>query len=259
MADAVVVTCPRCGAGLQGAPDATRAQCQYCGTIVELKRPGPEQAYAPLVAASVKANRTVMFVWIGVVATIMLFSAGMSFWQTRSASGGSLGLSLPAGKESVKISAPDPKALDPTSLIQQAGAAVRQRGSNCELTYAYIGTLSGGALDATGSDSLLNFTCRSVDPNKPPGQDISDDEWSVRVFHGYLTLDKSGFGSHEDPPWREPTCPFSQAWATAVATGVPANSLVSVYFRDTAWSLSVNGHPELSREIDGSTCHLARH
>jgi hypothetical protein len=255
MADAVVVTCPRCGAGLQGAPDATRAQCQYCGTVVELKRPGPDPAYAALTSATLKSNSRVMFVWLAIMASTALFGAGASFWQTQTAAGGTR---LLGGQERVTISAPNPKTLDPTSLVQQAAAAVRQRGSNCELTYAYVGTLSGGTLDATGSDSLLNFTCRTVDATKPAGQDVSDDQWDVRVYHGDLTLKKSGYGSHENPPWREPTCPFSQAWAAAVASGVPANASVSVYFRETAWSLSVNGHPELGREIDGGTYTLAR-
>ncbi len=167
--------------------------------------------------------------------------------------------------DGVAIHAADLKAVDPAALIQQAGAEVRKRASNCELTYAYIGVLSGGVLDASGHTSLLRWGCLTIDKSKPPGQDVADDEWDVRVANGKLDLKKSTSGSHNKPPWSEPTCPFSRAWAAAVESGLPASAVVSVYYRysgktlGTVWDLTVTGHPELARKMSGATCQIVRH
>jgi hypothetical protein len=170
--------------------------------------------------------------------------------------------------DGVPIQATNLKAVDPTALIQQASVEVRKRASNCELTYAYIGVLNGGVFDATGHGALLEWGCHSVDSSKPPGQDVADDEYDVRVSEGTLDIKKSGVARHNQPPWVEPTCPFSQGFAAAVASGLPANSSVSVYYRywspgfrqdgRMAWDLTVSGHPELSRHLDGATCEVVR-
>ncbi|HTQ05231.1 MAG TPA: hypothetical protein VMI54_15310 [Polyangiaceae bacterium] len=272
MPDAVVVTCPRCGAGVERGWNALQAQCRYCGTLVELPQvppPPPQIPYQPIAYPPVKPNYVGLFVSLGVTALVVLISVGATFWQAWSTSGKTItpgaavavataGIHVPEGTELVAINAPNMKALDPTSLVQQAAAAVRQRDSQCELTYAYIGEFSGPGLDATGSASLLNFTCHSVDKTKPPGQDVSDNQWDVRVLQGHLTLEKSAFGTHKTPPWREPACPFSQAWAAAVASGLPGNALATVYYEKDAWSLRVNGHTELDRLVNGATCKVVR-
>jgi hypothetical protein len=169
----------------------------------------------------------------------------------------------------VKISALDLKAVDPAELITQAGAAVRRLDSNCELAYAYIGTVQGGTIDTTDHRSLMRWTCRTIDPTKPPGQDVNHNQWDVRVSGGAFSLSKSSGGaSQSKPPWREPSCPFSRVWAATVASGVPSNAVVSVYYQGhenrhdrqltMSWSLSVDGHPELTRRVDGETCQVLK-
>ncbi|HTQ07826.1 MAG TPA: hypothetical protein VMI54_28425, partial [Polyangiaceae bacterium] len=183
----------------------------------------------------------------------------LSGTEQTSVVGAAAKLNLLEGQEAVPISAPDLKAVDPTSVIRQAIAAVRQRDSQCELTNVYIGMIGGAVVDTTGVGTVVDFFCHFVDKTKPPGQDVSNHEWDVRVFHGYLTLDKSrGYGSGNDPPWQEPTCPFAQVWAAAVASGVPNNAIATVYYRETAWSLSVDGHPEYDRTVNGATCRIVK-
>lgn len=260
MSDAVVVTCPRCGAGIERVWNAMQAQCRYCGTLVELPRTAPGGVPHPAAPRPhVKTNYAATFIPAAVTALVVLITSGIAFWQSRSAvpavAGGAAPF-VPRGDEAVPISAANLKAVDPTSLIQQAAAAVRQRDAQCELTYAYIGEFAGAGFDTSGNGSLLRFTCHSVDKSKPPGQDVSDNEWQVRVSNGYFVLDKSTYGSRNTPPWQEPTCPFAQAWAAAVAGGLPPNAVADVHYGETSWTLDVTGHPEYRRTINGATCRV---
>ncbi len=268
MSDAVVLTCPRCGAGIERGWNAMQAQCRYCGTVVDLPQVAPPVVPAPApyspvpYRTSTKPSYAGLVFGLSMVALVVGITAGVGFWQNMSGPqqtsvvGAAARLNLLQGQEAVPITAADLKTLDPASEIQQAAAAVRQRDSQCELTYAYIGMIGGAGLDATGVNSLMNFSCHAVDKTKPPGQDVSDNEWAVRVFHGYFTLEKSKYGSHNKPPWQEPTCPFSQAWAAAVASGLPSNAVATVYYRETGWSLTVDGHPEYERTVSGTTCRV---
>jgi hypothetical protein len=174
--------------------------------------------------------------------------------------GAANGVTASDDDEDIRIAAADPSAVDPADLIHQAGAEVRKRDRNCELIYAYIGEVEGGVLDATGHTSLLQWGCRTVDPSKPPGQDVQDNQWDVRVVNGKLRLSRSNHASRNKPPWVEPGCRFADAWAAALASGLPANATTSVYYRGVGgsmvWFISVDGHPELGRRIDGASCTL---
>lgn len=266
MSNSTLLSCARCGAELQPAPHASRVTCLYCGAVSELGRTAPP---APSPPAPVPTPRSHAFNWVYVWAALVLcvgvggslmarFSNALRSTATQQAQAA-------ATQGNVPIQASDLKAVDPTALLQQAAAAVRQRASNCELTYAYFGEqLAGGVLDTTGYSSLFEWGCRSVDKSKPPGQDVADDEWSVRISSGTFQIQKTGVARHNNPPWVEPSCPFSQAWSAVVASGVPANALVRVYYRYSdsnrvmLWDLNVHGHPELSRQVEGSTCQVVR-
>src|SRR5450755_47259 len=257
MSDAAVFTCPRCGATVERDSSATQARCRYCGTVVELPRqaswpervprPREQPVRSPQRRTPVLAVLSVCLAFMAIAGAVRYFDSQRSVPSQKAAAVTS---DMPQG-DVVKLVAPNLKAVDPASLIQQAGAAVRRRATNCELKYAWIGALKGGVLDATGSAALLYWVCHNVDKTKPPGQDVSDDQWDVRVDRGYLTLAKSGQGTHNHPPWKEPTCPFSEAWAAAVTSGMPADAIVDVYYEQSAfsppnllnvWSLRVNGH-----------------
>ncbi len=282
MLKATVPTCARCGGELQPAPQATRVQCQYCGTVSELARhaTAPQPLPGARAGSAGKNASAQVYLWAGVALLGSLGVSGLMAAQ-RGLSGGSStvspsavvrALGVPAAiaerastnPDDVPIQASDLAAVDPAALIQQASVEVRKRASNCELTYGYIGEqLHGGVFDATGNGALLEWGCRSVDKSKPPGQDVADDEWDVRVSKGMLELRRSGVASHNKPPWVEPSCPFSRAWAAAVASGVPDNAAVRVYYRGDsnakmAWDLDVKGHPEFARKVDGATCQVVR-
>lgn len=260
----VVRTCLRCGADLPVEPHATRVQCRYCGAVAEVTRPAviSTQSQGSPARVAVGWNSTVV-VWIVMGLGVMIVS-GFITWQHF----GALSPATTAGARSVTggagipIAAGDLRAVDPADLIHQAAAEVRKRDQNCELIYAYIGEVANGVLDATGYTSLLQWGCRSVDPAKPPGQDVQDHQWDVRVSSGQLVLSQSNHAMRNTPPWVEPGCRFADAWAAALASGLPANAVTSVYYRGVgdamAWFISVDGHPELDRRIDGKTCTLVR-
>jgi hypothetical protein len=63
-----------------------------------------------------------------------------------------------------------------------------------------------------------------------------------------------------------PRCTSDRMWKTAVANGVPANSIADIHLYNNGvftpksplvWSVRVDGHDELRREVDAHTCALA--
>jgi hypothetical protein len=169
----------------------------------------------------------------------------------------------------VPLRVPNLRAVDPVDIIRQARAEACRRQPNCALTYAFIGGVAAGTIDTTGNSAnvLLTVAFRATDPTKPPGQDIIDAGFNIRVRSGKLYLDDGAGGSRPNPSWPDPNCTFSNAWRAAVASGVASNAIVDIYYRDgfgksaerkVVWSVSVNGHPELSRQIDSATCEILK-
>jgi hypothetical protein len=268
MPELMVRTCLRCGADLPVEPHATRVQCRYCGTVAEVARPAPPPAAPPRPPYGSRGTvpgawKSTIAIW-GVLALGATLVSGFIAWQHAGAvSSGAGPVPRADGRgEGIPIAAGDLRAVDPADLIHQAAAEVRKRDQNCELIYAYIGEVKGGVLDATGHTSLLQWGCLTVDPTKPPGQDVLDHQWDVRVANGELALSRSNHASRHKPPWVEPGCRFADAWAAALASGLPANATTSVYYRGIedamVWFISVDGHPELERRIDGNGCTLVR-
>src|SRR5512141_1285765 len=135
---------------------------------------------------------------------------------------------MTAGRSTVTVDilAQDPKAVDPTDLLRQAAREVRQRGGNCELTFAYLGEVRAGSLDITRATSHVAWSCRTL------GRDVLDENWTVRISSGRFVFSRAQGSRRHSPPWTEPTCPFARAWKAAVASGLPADATVRLSYHD---------------------------
>jgi hypothetical protein len=280
--EAAVVTCARCGAAVERAWTATQAHCSYCGSLLELPHAPAADGLPPARLAS-RTPRSpggelaALRVWalgLGAIAVLVAGVAVNTYLRARApratvepTASVPLVESTPHG-DVTKLVAADLHTLDPASVIQQAAAAVKQRGSACELTYASFGVLRGGVIDASANNSvLLRWTCRRAGQTPAVAEaDVVDDQWNTRLDRGYLTFEREDHGLRNSSPWREPSCPFSRAWAAAVASGVPADALANVFYeewafasgktRPTVWRITVEAHDTYSRDIDCASCEV---
>jgi hypothetical protein len=195
------------------------------------------------VATAPRRSLRAVYLRVALALTVSIGCAGAAAWvMLRSAT-------ARRSTATVDVRAPDLRAVDPTDLVRQAALAVRQRGEDCELTFAYVGEVRAGSLDATRATSHLSWSCRAA-------QDKADESWTVRFLSGRLVLSKAQGSRRHSPPWTEPICPFTRAWQAAVASGLPFNTTVRLSYRDSVWLLFVPEQPEHTRQVDGASCQV---
>jgi hypothetical protein len=157
------------------------------------------------------------------------------------------------------FAAADPHKVDVPDVFKQAHARAVAVDSHAKLTYAVLKQVKGGFVDVTLHDAGgLDYQFRYLDPSKPPGADSVAGRISFKI----------GDGAMEDvsiPPTKaapsyyydEPTCASAELWKSVVASGVPDNTIAQLELDRTAWTFTVQGHPELKRKVDAKTCAIA--
>ncbi len=166
------------------------------------------------------------------------------------------------------IDAADKKHVDLTDLIRQARAVALKANPRAVLTTAVIQKTVGGLVDTTGDNTAdLGFSWSYHDTTKPAGADLVQGHMTFAVYGGsFRTVTMpNAMGMEKAIP--DPACTSQKAWAAGVASGVPSNAIGQMHLYDNSsfspkspivWSIRVEGHDELRREIDAKDCHLVK-
>jgi hypothetical protein len=156
------------------------------------------------------------------------------------------------------IEAADLEHVEPLDVLSQAQAIARRFDEHAELTEIYVRpTVDGSVNVLANADLVYTFEFNYRDPESPPGQ--GQRVGKIAVLSEGKELGAISLGPrHVAPTRRGPTvrCTLKQAWARAVAGGVPRDAAITAEYatRDAAWSLRVNGHPEWSRVVGLRAC-----
>jgi hypothetical protein len=165
----------------------------------------------------------------------------------------------------------DLRHVDLAELIDEAYREARTIDEHVALVEIAAHDVSGGTVDGRRTDrdaALYWFEVLLVDKAKPAGSDrVSFTVW-VHLRGSRLTALRSGAPAGRlamaarPRALPTPTCTSRQAWAAAVASGVPSDAIARIHYRAEgsrgapAWSIDVAGHPELRRLVDSRSCKV---
>lgn len=161
----------------------------------------------------------------------------------------------------------DPARVDLAELYDQAHSLVLRLEPNARLTaISALKEATDGTFDSAEGNFSFNFEYRCLRAGAPMGQDLA--QGMLLVFTQGGTVRASRVPVPEAPilafrgALREPPCSTVAAWATAVASGVPASARATFLYMEAtgnaggaSWLVTVPGHP-FKREIDGESCRL---
>lgn len=169
-----------------------------------------------------------------------------------------LGERLPAA--GIPVHAADLSRVDGLELLRQARAAARKIDGQAQLSNLYLPRVVGGAIDVQAGDPAhFTFSFDYRDERRPPGEDSVRGQIHVSLHRGTFTVVRTPGGGRTLP---EPRCSTAQLWRAAVASDVPDNAVAKAYYLrrgldgPTLWRLTVDGHPEHTRELSADSCEL---
>lgn len=169
----------------------------------------------------------------------------------------------------------DPQHVDVDEILPQMMAMARTIDEQATLSLINVLTPLDreGFVDLTTADAsvgvILSFEVHYYDKTKPPGADLVQGMGSISTQNQYcgnasspclraMYIQGTSIGRAERPM---PKCTLRQAWAAALASGVPANAVAKANYGfwgpPTFWSFSVEGHKELARDINAVSCDVA--
>ena len=179
----------------------------------------------------------------------------------------------PSGAKTAEAGSFKPVSDSLSDLLVQADKLVKLKSPKAGLYAAYFSPVEKGKVKWTKRAAVsVEFQYRWFDKKQPPGKDLV--AGSLRVFNELKPLVlKVGqeSSSHMELAWKEngnlplpmPKCTSDKAWAEAVKSGIPADSVVRVEYgrmppygplQVFRWAFFVDGHPELTRNFDPHTC-----
>lgn len=166
-----------------------------------------------------------------------------------------------------RVAFADPTRVDPVEAWPVIQALAARIGPDAELlgiSASDVTPAIGGKYDLTKGFLVVNLDYQCNVPGAPPGADLRDGMIHVVVKAGSVHAERMGpvLQPMSVPRLHAPPCPASAAFAAAVAAGVPANAVARMVYaggtidgsRQAIWIVTVDGHPELRREVDGETC-----
>jgi hypothetical protein len=173
------------------------------------------------------------------------------------------------------LAAQDLAHVDPLEILPQAESLAREvhpRAVLIDLS-SRPGAVIGGAVDLrpqpcagqqgcpdTAIDFRYEFLC--VDSSGPPGKDKVEGMVTVTAQAGRMRAMASPVAFELTKPGGSPRpaphCSLAEAWAGARSAGMPANAAATVMYGwmgpPFVWRFTVDGHSELTREIDDANC-----
>jgi len=184
-------------------------------------------------------------------------------------------LEVPPGADTaVTVEVADPEHVDVLEVYPQARALALRLQPEARLVSIIAFQVRRGTVDLTRDGRVsVEFDFKGLDAAKPPGEDkverkvtveIKGNRAAARMRPSATRLEDHGFLSGALP---DPMCTTKKAWSTAVASGVPDDAVGTMHYYNNrtfspaspaVWSLRVDGHDELRREIDGRTGALVK-
>lgn len=172
------------------------------------------------------------------------------------------------------IHAADLTRVDPVELLPQAREIALGNDKHAVLTRIFATKgVTAGTVDVSGDSGVtFEFEWLYLDKSRPPGSDkVENGLWisarrgrfSVMELHHAFALSRPK--ERRPDPAPAPRCSARDAWKAAVRSGVPANAVASMRYEPAAfppgpgpfaWTFRVEGHDELKREVDGTTCAI---
>lgn len=192
----------------------------------------------------------------------------------------------PPGEPSTPMDAPKPlhdgepvvaadlTRIDPVELLPQARKIALGNDKHAVLTRIFATKgVAAGTVDVAGDGGVTyEFEWLYFDKGRPPGSDkVENGLWisarrgrfSVMELHHASALSRPK--ERRPDPAPDPRCSGRDAWKAAVRSGVPAIAVASMRYEPAAfppgpgpfaWKFRVDGHEELGREVDGTSCAI---
>jgi hypothetical protein len=164
-----------------------------------------------------------------------------------------------------------PTVVDLVDPLPEAKRRARELQTGAQLLLINATQLRRGAFDVSqGGGILYHFEYVGKDATKPPGLDQVKRTIMVTFGAGGMSTNvQEGHAFHLDAPNHffggpqpDPLCSSRAAWRAAVASGVPDDAVARMMLLDESgahvWSIRVDGHDEMRREIDARTCAMVR-
>jgi hypothetical protein len=126
-------------------------------------------------------------------------------------------------------------------------------------------------LASTEAWGYYTFEYSYFDKSRPAGEDKIEGTITVSGYGSHFRVSTRNHATFSHFPGAnpaggaDPRCTMRQAWQAAVQSGVPGNAVASVSYtrgspmsmdRPFVWSFRIDGHSELRRSVDGSTCSV---
>lgn len=166
----------------------------------------------------------------------------------------------------------DPAHVDPGELVAQARTLALRADPHAVLISINIyPAITGGAVDVRPDSSwgYYSFEYSYFDKSRPVGQDKIEGTIAVSGIGRRFRVGKTNIATRSHLPGFDPAgapdprCSMRKAWQAAVQSGVPGDAVAFLTYTagsprfsgpPFAWSVRIDGHPELRRAVDGSTC-----
>jgi len=175
----------------------------------------------------------------------------------------------PAGSVIAAIEVADPTHVDLLDVYPQIKAIALRLQGDARLLEIHAFHVRRGTVDLSRDGRIVvQFRYNALDRSKPPGDEEVERPITVAIEGGTATaqLGTSAIRFRYDSgALPDPECSTITAWATAVASGVPDDSVATLHYHDNGahsetspviWSLRVDGQNKLHREIDARTCAI---
>ncbi len=171
----------------------------------------------------------------------------------------------------------DPARAQVKALMEKADTAIARAFPAARLSRISITAAAPGpTLDITKPDAFqMVYVADHIDQSKPPGRDVGSytlvanaRETCGETNGPCLLIEvhpvtpralKMADGSGSRPL---PVCDYASMWRAVLGSGVPSSVEANVMFDASddppRWSILVPGHSDLSRQADGTTCHVPK-
>lgn len=174
------------------------------------------------------------------------------------------------------VRAADPTHVDPVELLDQARKIALRMDENAVLTrISAVKGVTAGTVDVTGDSGVTyQFEWLYFDKRRAPGDDKVENGLWISARRGRFTVMElrhaSSLSRSKDrrpDPAPDPRCSARAAWKAAVRSGMPENAVAWLSYAPAfppragqpyVWDFRVEGHDELRRTVDGTTCAIAK-
>lgn len=174
----------------------------------------------------------------------------------------------------VSLEGMDPARASVSRMMTKGSEAMKRLSPEAKFESLNVrGAIAGETVDLTsGASFTMGYTLHAIDRSKAPGKDLKSARFAINADarackhrqSPCLRIMRLDAPVPDPRPVPLPSCEYSAVWKAAVASGVPTNAVARVLYSRAVldergeWLLFVDGHDELTRHIDGTTCRVEK-